>query len=71
MRESSAYQLIMTEGAVKALHRLLTRQGTQKFGPPAPSTTTALETINDLARLERICERIFDATSWDDLLATP
>jgi hypothetical protein len=70
MLESSFFQ-VQKDIAVKALHRLLTRQGTQKFGPPGSSITAALEAINDLARLERICERIFDATSWDDLMATP
>jgi hypothetical protein len=71
MRESSAFQLIMTEGAVKELKKTLAIQVTQKFGTPIASITTALDAINDLARLERMSARIFDATSWDDLLATP
>ncbi len=30
-----------------------------------------LEAINELARLERMAERILDVDDWDELLATP
>lgn len=60
------------EGAIEAEHKLLLIQGRKRFkSPPAPEHETALAAITDRSRLERMAERIFDATSWDDLLATP
>jgi hypothetical protein len=72
MHESSAYQLIMAEGAVAELKKVLLRQGTRKFGgPPSTEAAAALEAMTDLPRLERMTDCLFDAVSWDDLLATP
>lgn len=81
MEESTTYQEILGKGVEKGLaeglergqleaHRnLLLRQGTKRFGQPAPAIVTALGDITDLKRLERLAERILDATNWDDLLA--
>jgi hypothetical protein len=51
------------------LQATLFRQGTRKFGPE-PTAEGRLNAITDFGRLERMTERILDATSWDDLLAT-
>ena len=45
------------------------RQGTRKFGPE-PTAESRLTAIDDLPRLERMADRMLDAVSWDDLLAT-
>ena len=71
MHESSAYELILEEGAIKAAHRMLLLQGKQRFGPPGDDTVAALKAINDLDRLDRLTVGVLDAPSWQDLLATP
>jgi hypothetical protein len=75
LEESSTYQLILNrgvnKGAVEAERNVLLIQGRKKFGPPPPDREAALAAITDRARLERMAERILDATGWDDLLATP
>src|SRR5262249_10154861 len=68
MRESSGYQLILDEGreegALREARKILLRQGRRKFGPPEPAVEAAVQAIADLSRLERMSDRIFDATSW-------
>jgi hypothetical protein len=44
--------------------------GRKRFGPPTPAMEAGLRAVADLGRLERMAERILDATGWDDLLAT-
>lgn len=44
--------------------------GTKRFGPPAQEVRDTVLGLADRGRLERIIDRIFDATSWDDLLGT-
>ena len=78
MRESSTYQAILDEGreegreegALREARKLLLRMGQRKFGAPEPAAEAAVQAIADLDRLERMSDRIFDATSWPDLLAT-
>jgi hypothetical protein len=45
--------------------------GDKRFGPAPVVVEAAIKSITDRERLERIAVRLFDATSWDDLLATP
>ena len=74
MRESSGYQIILDEGreegALREARKILLRQGSRKFGAPGPDVDTALQAISDLARLERMSDRLLDVTNWQDLLAT-
>ncbi|HZT81463.1 MAG TPA: hypothetical protein VFA26_14640, partial [Gemmataceae bacterium] len=69
MHESSAYQLIMAEGAVKEAKETLLDLGQKRFGQPSPAVTGALENINDLARLHRMRNNLLDVNSWEELLA--
>lgn len=71
MHESSAYQLILEEGAVREAHRVLLRQGQRRFGPPDEKTAAALNAIQDLDRLDRLIDGVLDVSSWEELLATP
>ena len=75
MRESSTYQIILDEGreegALRKVRKILLRQGRRKFGPPDAAAEATVQGIADLDRLERMSDRLFDATSWPDLLATP
>jgi predicted transposase YdaD len=83
MRESVTYQAILAEGReegreeglelgrLEGERRLLLRIGERRFGRPDARTKRALARITDRERLERLGERIFEATTWQDLLASP
>jgi predicted transposase YdaD len=76
MRESVTYQMIIEEGIEQGLERgraqeardLLISLGADRLGPPDMTTVAALDSIQDRALLELLIRRLFDATSWDDLL---
>jgi hypothetical protein len=71
MHESDTYQAVLEEGGIRYLKRLLLRLGGKRLGPPSEETKLVLEGIQDLNRLERMADRIFDITSWQQLLDTP
>jgi hypothetical protein len=83
MRDSSVYQAILAEGRgeeriegliqgeLAALRRTLKWFGEQRFGAPRAEDETILNSIGDVARLERMIHRSSSATDWTDLLATP
>lgn len=71
MRESSTYQLILSEGELREAKKLLLLQGRKKFGPPDEATAAALEAIADLARLEQLHDRLLEVSSWQELLTPP
>ncbi len=71
MRESTGYQYILDEGRAEGMQRLILRQGRRKFGEPDEDTRHALLKINDLERLERLDDRVQEASSWQELLETP
>ena len=70
MRESTTYQAILREGRIAGEQQLLLRQGTKLFGAPDAATVSAVEAIQDVARLEQLGERILDPTlrGWQELL---
>ena len=61
------------EGRSEEARILLRRQGGRRFGSPTLSVLQALEAIEDLDRLEALCDRVVDhdVTSWDQLLENP
>jgi predicted transposase YdaD len=77
MKESSTYQAILEEGraegerrgAVAEARKLLRVFGDRTLGPPDARIATAIERIDDLARLEELCDRLPTAGSWQELLA--
>jgi hypothetical protein len=71
LEDSTTYQLILGRGLVKGLQTAILKQGTKRFGSPTPEVDAALRATTDQPRLERLAERVLDATSWADLLATP
>jgi len=71
LEDSTTYQLILNRGVIAEAQRVLLIQGRKRFGAPSPATEAALQAITDRDHLERLAERILDATGWDDLLATP
>ncbi|HEY1377268.1 MAG TPA: hypothetical protein VGF55_10765 [Gemmataceae bacterium] len=71
MRESSTYQAILDEGREDALKKVLLRLGRGRFGAPDPAVEAEIQAITDLARLERMSERLLTAPTWQDVLTTP
>ena len=82
MEESTTYQGILEKGMEKGMEKgrsegrseglvaVLIRLGTKRFGPPTTTLVVELKQITDNERLERLMDRILDAVSWDDLLAS-
>jgi hypothetical protein len=71
MRDSDTYMMIIDEGREQEAKSLILIMGRKRFGPPDESITTRLNAVTDLDRLHRLAERMFDTTSWQDLLDTP
>jgi hypothetical protein len=62
----------LAKGQRAGLLRTILSLGQQRFGKAASRKQKAqLEGIDDLARLERISDRLLQVTTWADLLATP
>jgi hypothetical protein len=59
-------------GSTEEARRLVLRLGAKRFSAPAPAATeAAIRAVTDRDRLERLAERVLDAGTWDELLATP
>ena len=58
-------------GAVETLRATVLRQAAKRFGPPPAGAEAAVRAEADRGRLDRLADRVLDATGWDDLLATP
>lgn len=58
-------------GVLQAERATVLRIGAKRFGPAPASAQSAIESITESARLERIADRLLEATNWDDLIATP
>ncbi len=73
MRDSDTYMAILDEGAEAKAKNIILRQGQKRFGPPDEAAAARLSSISDLDRLDRVTDRLFDASakSWQDLLDTP
>jgi len=76
--DSTTYQGILRKGEAKGLEqgmasearRMLLLIGRKRFGAVPESAEAQLKSITDTARVERMAERILDASGWEDLLAT-
>jgi len=71
MEESSFVQWQRDEGEMRGLRQSLLVLGQRRFGPPSPGVANTLNVTHDLSRLRQMMEAIIDASTWDDLLATP
>lgn len=58
-------------GEIRQAQEMILRLGRKPFGTPSDEIAAAVHAIHDLPRLERIAERVFDASNWTELLATP
>jgi hypothetical protein len=59
------------EGRAEASRTLILNLGMKRFGAAPTHIEQGLLAITDDRRLERIGNRVMDATDWNDLLATP
>jgi hypothetical protein len=71
MRESDTFMAIIDEGRAMQARLLICRLARRTLGVPDEATVMLLEGITDIDRLERIYDRAMEASSWQDLLATP
>ena len=59
----------LEEIEIRTSHKMLLRQGRQKFGEPDRKTEAALHRIKEIPRLERMMDAILALNSWKELLA--
>jgi hypothetical protein len=71
MHESDTYLAILDEGEERGLRKGILAQGQARFGVPDEVVKASLNSITDLERLLRMLCRTPQATSWQDVLATP
>jgi predicted transposase YdaD len=81
MKESATYQAILEEGEAKGqahgivqgqlaeARRILLAVGTKRFGKPRLKDRRRIESMSDLASLERLTERLLDVSDWNELFA--
>ena len=82
LEDSTSYQFIFkkgkaegraegkAEGFVEGAQRTIILQGSKRFGSPTETAISVIRNNKDPERLERMLDRVLDATTWDDLLAT-
>jgi hypothetical protein len=70
LEDSTTYQAIIRKGQVKEAHSIILRQGAQRFGQASEQTASIIGAISDQDHLERIIDRILNATGWEDLITT-
>jgi hypothetical protein len=70
LEESSVYQGIFRRGRVQEARQSLLRQGRKQLGPPNERVGATVAMISDLDRLHELADRIFDVSSWEELLVS-
>jgi chorismate mutase len=71
MRDSDTYLAILDEGREEQVKKDILRLAQKRFGPADEPSKARLNGITDLERMERLLDRLLDATGWQDLLDTP
>jgi hypothetical protein len=71
MEESVTYQAILEKGELRGAYKTLLLLGTDRFGAPSVDVRTALEAINDPAKVEGIGLRVSKVSTWEELLEKP
>lgn len=59
------------EGEALATRRLVLRLGASRFGSPLPAVTQVIQSTADVRVLEGMVDRMFVASSWDEVLERP
>lgn len=72
LQDSTTYQAIFEEGrqigVCRGYRRFLLLGGTKQFGSLDQKTEAVIESI-DSEELSRLFDRLFEVSSWEDLLA--
>jgi hypothetical protein len=82
IEESSVIQGWLSDGRAKgqaegkawglaSARRLLRKFGTTVLGPPSPKAVEAIDRLDDLDRIEVLCDRLPSAASWEERLDEP
>ena len=83
LEDSTTYQMILkkgvaqgvaqgkVEGKLEGVRSSLLRLAAKRFGPPPPAAETAVLAVTDAERLQRMTDRVLDAATWAEILATP
>lgn len=75
LEDSTGYQWILRKGIAQGETRnaaaTIRRLGGKRFGGVPAEVEAQLTGITDAERLNRMTDRLLDATGWDDLLSTP
>ncbi|HET6251945.1 MAG TPA: hypothetical protein VFE47_29945 [Tepidisphaeraceae bacterium] len=77
MKESVTYQAILEEGEARGKvigktegkRDTLVELGAKKFGPPDEETLKKISGVTDLNLLNTMLERLFEASSWEELVS--
>jgi predicted transposase YdaD len=69
MKESVFYQSIVEEGWLRGAQDMVLRVGRGRLGPPDAETEARIRSIEDVGRLERMAERLWQVSDWQQLLA--
>ena len=70
VEDSTTYQYIIEQGALRGVRALLLEQGASKFGAPTEKVKASIQELEDLPRLKRMGLRVLTAKSWNDILKT-
>jgi hypothetical protein len=70
VEDSTTYQYIVEQGALKEMRGFLLQLGARRFGAPTERVKAAIQEVEDIPRLERMGLRVNDVASWNDVLET-
>ncbi len=71
MEESTTYQAILEEGALREAREALLCLGQKRFQTIPAAVKRSIAAITDLERLRELRLRVLDVASWQELLALP
>jgi hypothetical protein len=63
-------EAMFEEAQIDHAQKILLRQGGKMFGAPTEGTESAIKSIADLDRLDRMIDRVHEVKSWAELLET-
>jgi hypothetical protein len=69
VQESTTYQAILEEGAVRGNQNILLKLGAIRFGAPSREIKIAIKEMQSLRKLRRKVVKLLSASSWQQLLA--
>jgi hypothetical protein len=70
IEESSDYQGIFAKGRAEEARMILLSLGQKRLGQPDEDVRVRVAAISDPDRLNLLIHRIFDTTTWDELLTS-